>query len=290
MEYLLSELRTQNSELRTQNSELRTQNSELRTQNSELVKSASNNQIKLLRKLGQKKYREKEGLFIVEGERAVEQVLENGVVKVKEVFVEENRAVSRQLLAVSSFQIDSNTFSEISDTENPQGILAVCEIPSEISIEELSKKEGLIVVTDRIQDPGNLGTIVRTAAWFGASAVLVGKGSVDLHHPKVVRSTAGATGVLQYRNSNLNEDLSILEKEGWQVLLLDGSDGALPVSRIHTTNRTVLIVGNEANGIDKDLKSAKRKRVMIPSAENNRSVESLNAAIALSIALYQLRS
>jgi TrmH family RNA methyltransferase len=254
------------------------------------VKSASNNQIKLLRKLGQKKYREKEGLFVVEGERAVEQVLENEVLRVREVFVEEGKAVSYKFTADSLYELDSKLMNEVTDTENSQGILAICEIPSEISIEELSKEEGLIVVTDRIQDPGNLGTIVRTAAWFGATAVLVGKGSVDLHHPKVVRSTAGATGVLAYRNSNLNEDLSVLEKEGWQVLLLDGNDGALPVSTINTTNKTVLIVGNEANGIDKDMISAKRKRVMIPSAESNRSVESLNAAIALSIALYQLRS
>ncbi len=285
--YQNSELRTQNSELRTQNSELRTQNSELRTQNSELVKSASNNQIKLLRKLGQKKYREKEGLFVVEGERAVEQVLGNGILRVREVFVDKETK-SYQLTAKSSYLIDTKTFDELSDTENSQGILAVCEIPTEASVEELSKREGLIVATDRIQDPGNLGTIVRTATWFRASSILIGKGSVDLHHPKVVRSTAGATGVLPYRNSDLKQDLEVLEKEGWKVFLLDGNDGALPISKMSSTNKTVLIVGNEANGVDENLITPSRKRVMIPSAKDNRSVESLNAAIALSIALYQL--
>ncbi|MEQ9090851.1 MAG: RNA methyltransferase [Balneola sp.] len=286
MKYLF--IRTQNSELRTQNSELRTQNSELRTQNSELVKSASNNQIKLLRKLGQKKYREKEGLFVVEGERAVEQVLENGILNVRDVFLEEGKAVSCQLTANSFYELDSKVMAEVTDTENSQGILAICEIPKEVSIEELSNKEGLIIATDRIQDPGNLGTIVRTAAWFGASSILIGKGSVDLHHPKVVRSTAGATGVLPYRNSDLKQDLEVLEKEGWQVFLLDGNDGALPISKMSSTNKTVLIVGNEANGVDETLITPSRKRVMIPSAKDNRSVESLNAAIALSIALYQL--
>jgi TrmH family RNA methyltransferase len=285
--YQNSELRTQNSELRTQNSELRTQNSELRTQNSELVKTASNNHIKLLRKLGQKKYREKEGLFVVEGERAVEQVLENGILSVREVFVDKE-ANSYQLTAINSYLIDTKTFDELSDTENSQGILAVCEIPKQTSVEELSKKEGLIVATDRIQDPGNLGTIVRTAAWFGASSILVGKGSVDLHHPKVVRSTAGATGVLSYRNSDLDKDLEVFEKEGWQILLLDGNEGALPISKMSLTPKTLLIVGNEANGVGKNLITSSRKRVMIPSAKENRSVESLNAAIAVSIALYQL--
>ncbi|MEQ8579187.1 MAG: RNA methyltransferase [Balneola sp.] len=251
------------------------------------MKTASNNQIKLLRKLGQKKYREKEGLFVVEGERAVEQVLENGILNVREVFVDKEAKIY-QLTAISSYLIDTKTFSELSDTENSQGILAVCEIPKDVSIEDLSKKEGLIVATDRIQDPGNLGTIVRTAAWFGVSSILIGKGSVDLHHPKVVRSTAGATGVLSYRNSDLNQDLEVLEKEGWQILLLDGNEGALPISKINSTNKTVLIVGNEANGVDSSLITSSRKRVMIPSEKDNRSVESLNAAIALSIALYQL--
>ena len=254
------------------------------------MKNASNNQIKLLRKLGQKKNREKEGLFIVEGERAVEQVLENGILKVRDVFLEEGKADSYQLTATSIFLIDSNTLAEISDTENPQGLLAVCEIPKEARLEDLQKESGLIVATDRIQDPGNLGTIVRTSAWFGVSGLLIGKGSVDLHHPKVVRSTAGATGVLPYRNANLEKDLEIFEKAGWQLLILDGNSGAIPLTEIKPSGKTVLIIGNEANGIDKKLIHPKRKRVMIPSGEKNRSVESLNAAIALSIALYQLNS
>lgn len=253
------------------------------------MKTASKNQIKLLRKLGQKKYREKERLFVVEGERAVDQVLENGILRVREVFVDKETK-SYQLTAKSSYLVDTKTFDELSDTENNQGIIAICEIPKEVSVEELSKKEGLIIATDRIQDPGNLGTIVRTAAWFGATTLLVGKGTVDLHHPKVVRSTAGATGVLPFRNSDLNKDLEVLEKEGWKTLILDGNDGAVPVSNMHSSNKTILVVGNEANGVDKNLVITNRKRVMIPPSKENRSVESLNAAIALSIALYQLKS
>ncbi|MEP1152380.1 MAG: RNA methyltransferase [Balneola sp.] len=251
------------------------------------MKKASNNQIKLLRKLGQKKHREKESLFIVEGERAVEQVLENGVVKVKEVFVEQETAVSYQQSVVSSFHIDPNTFSEISATENPQGILAVCEIPKETTLSELKKRSGLIIATDRIQDPGNLGTIVRTGVWFGASAILLGKGTVDLFNPKVVRSTAGATGNLAHLSSDLDKELQEFEKEGWKVLLLDGNPGAEAINKVKLPEKTILIVGNEANGVNRKLISPARKRVLIPAVENNRSVESLNAAIALSIALYE---
>lgn len=254
------------------------------------MNKASNNQIKLLRKLGQKKYREKEGLFIVEGERAVEQILENNVVRVKEVFVEEGKAVSYQLTVNSSYEIYRGLIKELSDTENPQGILAICEVPKEASIEELRNESGLMIATDRIQDPGNLGTIVRTAVWFGVSAILVGKGSVDLFHPKVVRSTAGATGSISYLNSNLSEDLEKFEKVGWNILLLDGNEGAAPIDQVNLSEKTILVVGNEANGIDKKLITQNRKRALISAAEKNRSVESLNAAIALSIALYQLSS
>lgn len=253
------------------------------------MNKASNNQIKLLRKLGQKKHREKEGLFIVEGERAVEQVLENDVVKVKEVFVEEGKAISYQLIADSFYEIDSGLMKELADTENPQGVLAVCEIPKEASIEELQKESGLIIATDRIQDPGNLGTIVRTAVWFRVSALLLGKGSVDLFNPKVVRSTAGATGSMPYLNSNLKEDLQKFEQAGWDILMLDGNNGASPLDQSQLSEKTILVVGNEANGIAQNLITSNRQRVLIPAAGKNRSVESLNAAIALSIALYELR-
>jgi TrmH family RNA methyltransferase len=254
------------------------------------VKPASNNQIKLLRKLGSKKYREKEGLFIVEGERAVQQVIENKILKVIDAFIDEKSGENYSFLGDEFFCIDSSTFKEVSDTENPQGVLAVCSIPNQIEIKKLNDQEGLIIATDGIQDPGNLGTIVRTASWFGASAILLGKGTVDMFHPKVVRSTAGATGVLPYRNSILKNDLIELEANGWQILLLDGNKGAEEIGKIKPHKKTILVVGNEANGISGDLISTERKRVLIPSVEKNRSVESLNAAIAVSIALYQLNS
>ena len=252
------------------------------------MESASKAQIKLLRKLAQKKYREKEQLFIVEGERAVEQVLENGSIEVDSVFIEEGKALSYQLLA-NSFSLSKNTFIEIADTESPQGVLALCKMPEPVSIEELlDLNSGVIVATDAIQDPGNLGTIIRTASWFGSNAILLGKGTVDIFNPKVVRSTAGATGVLPFLPCDLNENLEKLEESGWQVLLLDGNPGAEPLSHIQTSKKIILVVGNEANGIDSVLINSKRKRVLIPSGNSSNTVESLNAAVAMSIALWSV--
>ena len=253
------------------------------------MQKASHNQIKLLRKLGQKKHREKEQLFLVEGERAVEQVLENKLIEVHSVFIEETKADSYQL-ATHNFLLEKEIFNEISDTENPQGMIAVCRMPEEVDPETLKTDTGLIIATDAIQDPGNLGTIIRTASWFGCKALLSGKGTVDIFNPKVVRSTAGATGSLPFYNGELNEIFSIMENAGWNILLLDGNPGAELIHEIEKKDRTILVVGNEANGISPELLTPERKRVMIPSYSDQRQVESLNAAIAAGIALWTVHN
>lgn len=251
------------------------------------MRKASNNEIKLLRKLNRKKYREKEQRFIVEGERSVEQVVENGLVEVETVFVLEGKAVSDQLSAISAL-VEEDVFSEVADTDNPQGILAVCKMPKEINPEELAEESGIIVATDAIQDPGNLGTILRTAAWFGAKALIAGKGSVDVYHPKVVRSTAGATGSIPVITGELEEIFEELEKSGWEILLLDGGDESVNLGSVQPTPKTVLVVGNEGNGISEKLLNSRRKKIRIESAPGQEKVESLNAAVALSIALWAL--
>lgn len=253
------------------------------------MQKASHNQIKLLRKLGQKKHREKELLFLVEGERAVEQVLENRLIEVHSVFIEETKADSYQL-ATENFLLEKQIFNEISDTENPQGVIAVCRMPEETDLEALKTDTGLIIATDAIQDPGNLGTIIRTASWFGCKALFSGKGTVDIFNPKVVRSTAGATGSLPFYIGELNEIFSIMENAGWNILLLDGNPGAELINDIEKSDRTILVVGNEANGISPELLTPERKRVMIPSYSDQRQVESLNAAIAAGIALWTVHN
>lgn len=254
------------------------------------MKEASKAQIKLLRKLSLRKYREKEQLFIVEGERAVEQVLENKILEVESIFTEESKADSYKP-TTACFTLSKNMLYELSDTESPQGVIAVCKMPKPVSIEELQKtKSGVIVATDAIQDPGNLGTIIRTASWFGSLALLHGKGTVDVFNPKVVRSTVGATGVLPFVSGNLGDLLEDLESSGWNVLLLDGNPGAVPITSILKKEKTVLVVGNEANGIDSSLITPERQRVLIPPANNSGAVESLNAGVALSIALWSVNN
>lgn len=254
------------------------------------MNKASQNQLKLLRKLKLRKQREKEQLFIVEGDRAVQQIFENDILEIDSVFITEGKMIEISIDPDLVFEIDDSEMSEIADTENTQGILALCKMPKESSIDSLIKKEGVIVVTDSIQDPGNLGTIIRTAAWFNSKAIILGKGSVDMFNPKVVRSTVGATGTLPFIMGNLPELLPELEEHGWEVLLLDGNEGSIPINSQKINGKVILVVGNEANGISKELIDSNRTRVLIPAKASRNNVESLNAAVALSIALWSVNN
>lgn len=252
----------------------------------------SNNRLTLLRKLNSRKYRQKEQLFIVEGERAVAQVIKNGLVRVDSLYFDAKQelwnepAWTPEAARFESFNVEQAIFGEITDTDNPQGILALCQIPSESTSQDLLKKEGIIVAADGIQDPGNMGTMIRTASWFGVQGILAGKGTVDLFHPKVVRGTAGATGSLPFINAELETVLPFFEQEGWRVILMDTGPGAQELRTLEQSDKVVLVVGNEANGVSSSLFSAGRLKGCITSPASSPAVESLNASIALSIALY----
>ncbi|MEX0770692.1 MAG: RNA methyltransferase [Balneolaceae bacterium] len=247
---------------------------------------ASNRQIKKWRKLQQGKYRQKEGLFLAEGERCVSQILGNRALVVKELVVDENFEITERISSsgLGIYSVSTAELDEITDTENPQGILAVCRIPEERELVDLARKSGILIATDEIQDPGNLGTILRTAVWFGAAGLLAGKGSVDPWHPKVVRSTAGATGVLPIIKGDLRNMLKSLSDEGWEILLLDKGRESENLREVKKFEKAVITVGNEAKGICEDLLGEGWKTVKIGGEMDG--VESLNAAIATGIALY----
>lgn len=249
-------------------------------------KEPSNNQLKKWRKLLQGKYRKQENQFLAEGLRCVEQIIQQKKVTVTEVLVEINSEVigALSIKDIPVYELGQSDFESVSDTETPQGIIAVCNTPVESDLEKLSKKEGLIVAFDAIQDPGNLGTMIRTSSWFEASGLLIGHGTVDPFHPKVVRSTAGATGAISYRKADLHSELLQLEESGWNISILDGSENAISLKSADKTGRDILVIGNEGNGVNPKLLQ-NRRAVKIPG--NSHNVESLNAAIALSIALYQ---
>lgn len=258
------------------------------------LRSASNRQETLLRKLNRKKYRQQEQLFLLEGARAVQQVIDNRLLSINTLFFDETqeywlqeqwKEAARQ---VDSFTLSRELFAEVSDTDTPQGVLALCQMPEEKTVDQLSTQKGIIVAFDAVQDPGNLGTIIRTASWFGAKGLVSGKGTVDMFHPKVVRGTAGATGALPHINGELSELLIDFEAAGWSILLLDAGENAVPLTELRLPEKAILVVGNEAHGVSSELIKGSRRRVRISPGIDHPPVESLNAAVATSVALYDL--
>ncbi len=247
---------------------------------------ASQNQIKEWKKLLMGKYRKKNGLFLAEGVRCVEQIIENRFLTVRELLIDQSDTNHQNLqtYGLPVYELTNEQYVTVSDTETPQGVIAVCEIPDEAKLDELSKTEGVIVALDAIQDPGNLGTIIRTAAWFGVSGIIFGTGCADPFHPKVVRSTAGATGIVPFLKGNLETQFLDLESEGWHVFLLDGSTRARDIQKVKPGNKSILVAGNEANGINSKLFGLNRSSVRIGG--DSTTVESLNAAVALGIGLF----
>lgn len=246
---------------------------------------ASGRQISRWRTLSRRKGREREGLFLIEGERAVRQALSNGVLQIESVLLEEGMNIPMPE-AKRVVELDMQTFRSISCAETPQGIMAVATIPTMASMDVLRNKRGLLLATDAIQDPGNLGTLLRTALWFGVQGVLLGKGTVDLWNPKVVRSTAGSTGMLPWITGDLTKLLSELEAGGWESALLDIGNDSIPLPLFTASSQQILVVGNEGNGIREELKDSTRPFIRIEGQSED--VESLNAAIATGIALYSL--
>lgn len=260
------------------------------------MKSISNNKLTLLRKLNRKKYRQEEHLFFVEGRRAVEQMIINNQLKLTMLCFDDDRALWEQQpwsgytqqYAAKAMSIDSGIYQEVTDTDTPQGVLAVFEQPEPASVDTLINTSGLIVALDGLQDPGNLGTIIRTAAWFGLSGLILGKGTVDQFNPKVVRSTAGSTGSVPYLDGELPEIVQSMSEDGWEPVLLADQPMSENVRERNNSSKQILVIGNEAHGISDELRSSGYPSVRIPHGGDHQSVESLNASIAAGIAIFAL--
>lgn len=244
--------------------------------------------------LQKKKYRKQEKLFILEGYRAVEQVVQNGSLQVErllftDVFVEVVRHWTfMNQLPPKLYQLSAREMKAITTTEQAPGVMALCALPQEESLDQLLEGSARrIVALDRIQDPGNLGTMIRTATWFGVDALLFGEGTVDPYNPKVVRSTAGATAALPIYSADLHQALDQLEAQGWSVYLLhiDQHSSSVADLKLPTDQKAVLVVGNEANGIESSLMNPHRHKIHI-NGHPQHLIESLNAAVALGIGLH----
>ena len=229
---------------------------------------------------------------MVEGVRAVEELLKSplsvrGILSAPQVADAPRGQALLQTIATSQIEhslVKDAEFRSAAETESPQGVLAIAEIPNR-SLDSLRARRTLrLVVLDALQDPGNVGTIIRTAAALGADATVALPGTVDLWNAKVVRSAMGAHFQHSAFHVKSDELFAFLDAEKIALWVADASGD--PVEQATAPERLALAVGNEGGGLSSSVRERASATVSLPIASN---VESLNVAVATGILLYQLR-
>lgn len=264
--------------------------------------SVSKNLIKYIHSLSTKKVRTKEGAFVVEGFKSVGDLLRAGfeplvIVATQEWLDTAGASFARNLDGVDIFLATAEELRHASLLQHPQQVIAVFRLPSPewlpadaVSISETLQKD-VVLCLDGVQDPGNLGTIIRTADWFGVRHIVCSPTTADAYAPKVVQATMGSIARIRLTYTDLPEFLSQLDSETIVLgTFLDGESlAASPLPSV--TNGAVVVMGNEGNGISPELARAVTRRILIPSfpADRTSVPESLNVSTATAIILAELR-
>lgn len=251
------------------------------------IQSKDNNLVKQIKKLKDKKYRSQENSFLIEGFRFVEEALISQF-HVSHIFINEEIAENQNTIDFLNlvhkdtdvYIVDSHIIKDLSFTENPQGIIAVVK-GKDI---DLNNREGFYVVADKIQDPGNMGTIIRTAHAAGALGVIYTKGTVDIFNDKTLRSTMGSIFNVPIIADNDLNIIKELKSKGFD-LIVSSLDTDNNFYDINLCGNVMICVGNEGNGVSKELIELADEKIKIPMPGG---AESLNVAVATSIMLYEI--
>jgi len=233
----------------------------------------SKNQIKFVRQLEQKKYRRKEGLFVAEGPKVVGDLLRAGF-NAQEIYAtKEWNSNGKRIQEVTEEEL-----RKVSFLQHPQQVLALFEIPSA----KLSSDSTLSLALDDVQDPGNLGTIIRIADWFGISTIYCSENTVDAWSPKVVQATMGSIARVNIVYTDLKE---LIQNASVPVYgtLLDGQN----IYTQELSQEGIIVMGNEGNGISQTIRPLINRKLLIP--QFHEGPESLNVAIATAITCSEFR-
>lgn len=252
----------------------------------DIIQSRENSLIKHVRKLKEKKYRVQHESFIVEGFRFVEEAVKSDF-ETEYIFIANEAVESKythQIMSIIKsetkiYTVSNTIMKDICSTENPQGIAAVVKIKKQNALEG----DGFYVLVDRIQDPGNFGTIIRTAHAGGAQGVLYTRGTVDLYNEKTLRSTMGSIFHIPLMEDTDLNLLNTLKERGFKVVVssLDTQNNFYDVD---LSSKVIICVGNEGNGISQEVYSLADEKVKIPMPGG---AESLNASVATSIMIFE---
>ena len=240
----------------------------------------SKNQLKYIRQLEQKKYRRREGLFVAEGTKVVGDLLQR--YRPEAVFATTDWQAPA---GITPQFVTDDELRRISFLQHPQQVLALFPLPSVNSLPSSVNSE-LSLALDGVQDPGNLGTIIRIADWFGISTIICSEDTVDAWNPKVVQATMGSIARVNIIYINLPEFLDSLPAD-FPVYgtFLDGDN----IYTQELTNEGLIIMGNEGNGISDAVRAKVNRRLLIPDFHQGETADSLNVAIATAITCSEFR-
>lgn len=253
-----------------------------------VITSTTNPNLKLMRSLGRRKVRQAEGAFLVEGKRLVEEA-SAGHDRVQMLLVREDIDPTwTATLKVASDRIrwvSHEVFNAASDVEHAQGVAAICQLPeARIDCNTLDEEPGTILILDRMRDPGNVGTALRTAAAAGVHIVFITAGTADPFSPKVVRAGMGAH--FRLKIAELTIGITDGLREGGGEVVFADAKAAESLFDYSWRNTRALIVGGETEPLSPDLADTVTRRLSIPMCAG---IESLNAGVAASIMLFEAR-
>lgn len=250
----------------------------------EKITSVKNPTVRALRDLKDKKTREEMGLILVEGEVMIREALKCGL-RIFDLLADEKHeafAAEMEKMGARAFGVPRSILETVCETRTPQGVCASFSRPEQLTIDRMPD---ILVALDGVQDPGNVGTIWRTADAAGFQGMLLGEGSADPLAPKVLRAAMGSGFRLPFAmNLNLPQVLKELAAKGYCIIASD-LKGVDFYARPNPGRKLVLLIGNEARGISDEVRACADMRVRLPMRGD---AESLNAAIAAGIMMYDL--
>ena len=233
------------------------------------------NQIKLIHSLSQKKFRVQHQIFVVEGVKVVQEFL-NSNYKLVEVF---STDISYSKFSSNFTKVSSKELSKISNFSSPNKVLATFQIPSPSKV----NWSGLVLALDAINDPGNLGTIIRLCDWFGIGDLVCSETTVDCYNSKVVQSSMGSHSRVNITYANL--EIVLADSKVCYGAFMDG----VSIYQEELAETGVIVLGNEANGISKEIEALMDSRLSIPRFGSFKQTESLNVANAAAIILSEFK-
>ncbi|KOY51183.1 TrmH family RNA methyltransferase [Polaribacter dokdonensis] len=239
--------------------------------------SISKNQLKIITSLSQKKYREKHGLFIAEGVKVVKELLQSSL-EVFQLFAIDDYEITNHENVVT--RISEADLKKISKLKSPNKVLGLFKIPDE----QQAQQKGLILALDEINDPGNLGTIIRLCDWFGIHQLVCSKNTVDAYNQKVVQASMGSLTRVSIKYLDLASYLNSSELPTY-IADMDGSN----VYSSQLPAEAILVMGNEANGISESIREIVQNKISIPRFGATQKTESLNVATATAILLSEFK-